>query len=71
MKQIPMWEANDGSVHRDKKDAEKRDALMELEAWYNANKLYGSSVGCRIEWEEFLEWCQDNKQKIMQIIKAC
>lgn len=70
-KPCTMWQAEDGSFHLTKEKACTKNDLIELETWYNANKLYGNYVGCCIEWEDFFEWCRENKAKIVQVSKVC
>ncbi len=71
MKKVTKYEANDGTVFDTEKAALAHDKLDELGEWYEENKLYGMSEGCRIEWDDFIEWCSDNKGKLKEIIASC
>ena len=33
------------------------------------NKLYGNTMGCRIEWEDFIEWFETNEIQIRQLLR--
>lgn len=69
MKKVRKYEAKDGSLFDKKENALARDRLLELEEWYEGNKLYGRYEGCRIEWEDFIEWLKVNKEEIKRIIR--
>ena len=71
MKKVTKFEANDGTIFDTEKAALAHDRLNDLGEWYDDHKLYGMYEGCRIEWEDFLEWCQQHKEKIKEIIAAC
>lgn len=61
----------DGKEHKTAQDAIKHNKLIELCEWYEKNKIYGSYEGCRIvEWEDFIEWCNDNKKELKNILNA-
>jgi len=70
MKKVTKFEANDGSLHDTKESAEKRNSLNDLKSWYEENKLYGKSIGCKIEWEDLIEWLFENEEEVQEILKA-
>jgi hypothetical protein len=71
MRQITKFEADDGTVFDTEAAAVAHDNLNALGDWYEENKLYGMCDGCRIEWDDLLEWCQQNKDKLKEILAAC
>lgn len=70
MKKVTKYEANDGTICDTEDQALARDDLIDLEQWYEDNKLYGGPVGCRIDWDDLLEWLQENKAKVIKILAA-
>ena len=68
MKKVEMYEANDGSIHYTEKEAKNRDKLLELEEWYEENKLFGRFDGCKIEWEDLIEWISENKEIVQELL---
>jgi hypothetical protein len=71
MMRVVRFEANDGTEFKSEGEALARDKLLSLAEWYEKNKLYGSCDGCRIEWDDLLEWCKDNKKELKEILSAC
>lgn len=71
MKKVTKFEADDGSVFDNEKEAAAHDKLLRLSEWYEGHKLYGCQDGCRIEWDDFLDWCSENKAKLKEIISSC
>lgn len=71
MKKLTKYEANDGTIFDTEAAALAHDNLDVLGEWYEDNKLYGMSAGSRIDWEDFIEWVQQHKDKLKEIIAAC
>ena len=71
MKKVTKFEADDGSVFDTDAQALAHDELCLLEQWYEDNKLYCGPAGCRIDWDDLLEWFKDNKswQKQFKMMK--
>ena len=70
MKEVKKYEANDGKIFDLIEEAIAHDNLLEMDKWYEENKLYGNFEGCKIEWETFLEWAKENKIQLKKIIKV-
>lgn len=70
MKFVTKYEASGGTLFDTIEEAEAHEELFSMEEWYEKNKLYGNSDGCRIEFDSFLEWLRYNKAEIIKIIKA-
>lgn len=71
MKKVTKYEAKDGTIFDTEAVALAHDKLDALGEWYEDNKLYGMSEGSRIDWDDFLEWVQQHKDKLKEIIAAC
>lgn len=70
MREITMFEADDGTVFNTAAAAIAHEKVSEIGAWYEKNKLYGRYEGCRIEWSEFYEWCSENRARLDQLLTA-
>lgn len=70
MRKVLKYEADDGTPCDTEEQALARDELLKLEKWYEDNKLYGGILGCRIEWEDLVEWLQENKAEVIKILAA-
>lgn len=68
MRKVLKYEADDGTLCDTEKQALNRDEFLKLEKWYEDNKLYGNYLGCRIEWEDLLEWLRENKAEVAKIL---
>ena len=62
--------SKDGKEHKTVQAAINHNKLIELCKWYEGNKIYGRYEGCRIEWEDFIEWCNDNKKELKNILNT-
>ena len=69
MKKVTKYESNDGSLFATEEEAQLKDKIDSFKEWYDENKLYGSSEGCKIEWEDFVEWLMEHKDTIMFFLK--
>ena len=69
-KPVQMWEAVDGSVHKDKKTADFIDLEAKFFAWFEDNMIYGNFQGCKIGPEDFKEWFLENPETISAYLYA-
>ena len=69
MKKVTKYESNDGSLFATEEEAQLKDKIDSFKDWYNENRLYGSSEGCKIDWEDFVEWLIEHKDTIMTLLK--
>jgi len=63
---VVAYQTEDGKIFSDVKDATNHQNLLEFENWYNANKIYGRYEGCKIEFEEFVQWLKEHKDYLNQ-----
>jgi hypothetical protein len=68
MKKVEKYETEDGRVFDTAREASQYESLLALESWYEDNKLYGSSDGCRIDWENFRDWFLEHQ---VVLLKTC
>jgi len=67
--QVTMYETRDGEFFHSQAEAEDHDKFLYFGDWYEENKLYGNTDGCRIEWKDLIEWLQENKKEVKQLMK--
>ena len=70
MKTITCFQTEDGRVFVNKEDAEKHQDTLTFYGWYEDNKCYGNSEGCRIEAVDMLEWLKENKGVVLRVLGA-
>lgn len=64
-----VFQTKDGDIFDNEKEATQHETLLDFSEWYEENKLYGNTPGCRMEWEDLIEWLQNNKKEIQSILK--
>jgi len=62
IEETTLFRTVDGTLHNTRQKAVAHERVLELKDWYEDNKIYGNSDGCKIEWETLLEWLEDNKE---------
>ena len=70
VKKVIKFEAGDGTLFDFERDALAHNALLRIEDWYENEKLYGSTEGCRIEWRDLIDWITEHKQHVKCILAA-
>ena len=65
-----MFETADGCIFESILEAVKHEKRLSLIDWYEDNKLYGNYEGCKIEWEDLIEWITTNKKEVIDILKV-
>lgn len=63
---VVAYQTEDEKIFSDVKDATNHQNLLEFKNWYNDNKIYGRYGGCKIEFEEFVQWLKEHKDYINQ-----
>ena len=61
---IEMYQSSDGKIWKRYDEALRREEQIELAIWYEENKIFGKSEGCRIEFEELDEWLKEHWNKL-------
>jgi len=70
MKKITCFQTTDGRLFESVKDAEKHQASLNFFTWYEDNKCYGNTDGCRVEAVDMLEWLKENRCDILEVLGA-
>ena len=69
MRIIIKYISNNGKEFNIEEEALAEDEIYKVESWYEKHKLYGRFEGCKIEWEDFIEWLTDNQLIIKDLLK--
>lgn len=69
MKEKRIFEADDGTIFSSMKEVLDYEKILTIKDWYENNKIYGSFEGCKIEWEDLLDWLDENKDKVLALLK--
>ena len=70
MKEIVCFETVDGRVFKSSMDAARHEAETSFYDWYEDNKCYGNTDGCRIEAKDMLEWLKEHKEVVLGVLGA-
>ena len=71
VREVTMFQADDGSMHTTKKGAERCNALIALSEWYEDNRIYGGPVGCSIGWYDLVDWVRSTgTEQVMKLFKT-
>lgn len=71
MEPITAFKTSDGEVFMTEKEALFHEKLCEMREWYEDHMLYGGVLGCRIEWDDLVDWLQDNRDEVKTILAVC
>jgi len=59
-----IYVTQDGREFMSKDLAKRHEAKLFFREWYEDEKLYGNSEGCRIDAEDMLEWLLAHEAKL-------
>lgn len=68
IKKVERYETSDGEVFATKAEAESHEAKLEFEKWYEDNKLFGIYAGSYVEFDDLMDWLEENSSIIKKFL---
>lgn len=69
MTQVTAYKATDGQLFEGQREYQAHQAKLDFAAWYENNQLYGIYEGSRVETRVMLDWLQENRDKVAELLQ--
>jgi hypothetical protein len=69
IEKINAFKTSDGEIFQEKKAANAHQAKLDLDGWYDNNKLYGNTAYSYVHFEDLIKWLEENRTEVLQILK--
>lgn len=69
MEKVPAFKTSDGVLFENEVDAKKHQGVLDFEAWYEENKIYGE-YGYTVDCSSIKEWLLDNRTTILKLLNG-
>jgi len=61
-KRVTRYEASDGEMFDNRKDADTHEKILELSSWYDGNTIEN------VNYDWVVIWLQENKKQVLDIL---
>jgi len=68
MEKILRFKSDNGVEFDTEKEAKYHDNMLKFEQWYEKNKLYGNIAGSCVDWDDLIDWLQNNRAEIKKLL---
>jgi len=68
MNTVKAYKTSDDKLFEVREEAKKHQAKVEFYDWYPNNKLLGNYAGSYVDSNDLLEWLNDNKKIVFELL---